>query len=312
MTIRAVTPSGKGYTFSNPLTVSYKSDIDAPADSLDVTFACTQAPEELATATAYDGDTLFFAGVVDEQIVSASAKGCLLTLKLRSLAAMLLDNESIPCVYYDVCLADLAVKHLKPYGLTLGNIPNRNQRYTSFVVRKGMSEWDVIERFCLEKIGVRILVDESGTLVSKSAPEGFAVRFGNGGAGARPYLSASVRNKRCDAVGSILVKTAKDSGYTVAVESPAARARGITARHLLDVSGGTAIPAEVHLQRANFDLFSVSVIVNGAPPALLWNRAAFEDARLGRFENLLVSSVHFTQSADGAQTQLVLADSRLL
>ena len=61
---------------------------------------------------------VLFAGIVDEQVLSESGDGITVELSARSRAALLLDNEARPQIYYMPSLKLMFERHAAPYGFT--------------------------------------------------------------------------------------------------------------------------------------------------------------------------------------------------
>src|SRR5699024_3417624 len=83
---------------------------------------------------------VLFAGIVDEQVLSEDGDGITVELSARSRAALLLDNEAQPQIYYMPSLKLLFERHAAPCGFT-GYLGRDEVFGGAFTVEKGMSEW---------------------------------------------------------------------------------------------------------------------------------------------------------------------------
>ena len=131
---------------SEPVSMNLVSSSDAPADSLRITFALSgDIPVVYSVRVQNGGDTVFF-GYADEQTETVCGSGVLLTVKARSLAAVLLDNEACPQVYCLPTMEMLFQRHFRPLGFEGYTGGDRVCR-GDLVISKGMSEWQVLSRF---------------------------------------------------------------------------------------------------------------------------------------------------------------------
>ncbi len=105
-----------------------------------------------------------FTGVVDECEVSVSAKGRLLEVSGRGMAALLLDNEALGQDYQVATQEDIIRDHVRPYGISTApgdKLPAVEQ----FSVSTGSSEWSVVYEFARYYGGVYPRFDREGRLV---------------------------------------------------------------------------------------------------------------------------------------------------
>ena len=75
------------------------------------------APRQWGRFHAQWGGERVFTGVVDECEISLTDRGCFLEMSGRGLAALLLDNESLPMEYQLATAADVLRNHVAPYGI---------------------------------------------------------------------------------------------------------------------------------------------------------------------------------------------------
>ena len=151
MQVSAFGPSGSAVPLGKAISLEIKMDLDVPADTFQGTFLATQEPGEIAKIKVADdgGTTLFFQGPVDEQIFEAGPLGKTVTLAARSMAALLLDNETASKSYESPWLNTIFADHAAPYGIASfeGN-PFRGP--SRFEARLGEREWNVILNFFIK------------------------------------------------------------------------------------------------------------------------------------------------------------------
>lgn len=111
----------------------------------------------------HEGEQVF-AGVVDECEVSLTAKGRLLEVSGRGMAALLLDNEALGQDYQTATQLDILRDHVLPYGISVA--PGASLPAVSrFSVATGSSEWSVVYEFARYYGGVAPRFDRKGQLV---------------------------------------------------------------------------------------------------------------------------------------------------
>ena len=146
------TVSGKKVALLPPISVQINVHEDAPADDMTVIFPLIEQVPKIATIRVWNGEKPIFSGIIDEQIMGVTKNGAMLKLIARSRAALLLDNEAMPQEYHYPSLTQLYERHVEPYGFC-GFIGNGGTFDTKMTITKGMSEWQVIEEFCVRCFG---------------------------------------------------------------------------------------------------------------------------------------------------------------
>lgn len=121
-------------------------------------------PADWVTFMAEHEGERVFTGLVDECEVSLSARGRVLEVSGRGMAARLLDNEALGQDYQTATLADILRDHVTPYGVQTAPgaaLPAVSQ----FSVATGSSEWSVVYDFARYHGGVTPRFDRMGRLV---------------------------------------------------------------------------------------------------------------------------------------------------
>lgn len=149
---------GNVYTLPCPFWLSFDSDIDAPADSLALTFLNDTIPE-IATITI-QGDFLFN-GIVDVISQTKSRTGGKTVIYARSIAAMLIDSEAMPG---KMRLDDFEIIQdiLCRGGKLKGFIYDTYTPMDSITLPKGSSLWYFLRLFCEQTMGHAPRITDDG------------------------------------------------------------------------------------------------------------------------------------------------------
>lgn len=93
-----------------------------------------------------------FKGQIDEIITKSSGEKITVKITARSMAGILLDNEAEPCIYFNASSSVIFERHLQPFGFN-GYIGDNNPYFGYIKISKGMSQWQVLENYCVNKYG---------------------------------------------------------------------------------------------------------------------------------------------------------------
>ncbi len=299
MIFEGYTALGEKVNLGNPVSVKISRDEDAPADGFSGTFPGSGFPE-LSHVKAYDGNTLYFYGIIDEQSEVYETGGISLKLAARSMAAPLLDNEAEPQTYTGPSLQAIYLRHAAPYGLK-GCLGKQGSQGGKLTVSKGMSDWQVVEQFCTSFLGVVPKVTAAGVLDASGMRSGKSALFGTGG---YPLLSASVRRKPYALLSDLYVQTEKGGAYSAHLQSRKADASGIRRKRY--VFFASTRDAELLLRQAERDAWEIELEAAGWPDLEIGGGASVRDSRLGKWEGLIVSSLHLFLDSSGKRCRLVL------
>ena len=226
------TVSGQKVDLPPPVSVRLDVHEDAPADDMTVVFPLAGQTPAIASIRVWDGEKPVFSGIVDEQLAQVTDSGAVLKLIARSRAALLLDNEAMPQEYDQPSLAQLYQRHAEPYGFC-GFVGNSGTFDTRLKVTKGMSQWQVIEEFCIRCFGtVPFVTAEDYIDCSGAAPKGQLV-FDNGGTAAVPYLTVAYRDKFYKRVSELYIQPKAGQAYTAVLHDDQAHKLGIQRRRFV-------------------------------------------------------------------------------
>ncbi len=305
------TYSGEVREFTRPQRVQLSLDRDAPAHSLEARFPLPdfnreeRLPEYHSIQMIKDG-AVFFRGLIDEQEVNLDSGGASLQVCARSLAALLLDNEAIPQTYYVPSTKLVYQRHAQPYGFAA--FSGRDRAFSAKLqIEKGTSEWEVIESFCRDHLGVRPQVTLTGELQMEPEPPENQALFSNGN-GIR-YASVAERRLRCRRVSQVLVRSQRLGGYSTLVQDSQAAESGVLRRRLLNAVDDPKTPVfrggQV-LQKSREQSYQVELLCPGEWMLDLGTRAVVEHPVLGTLSGLRVESLSYRLDSSGERTQVTL------
>lgn len=210
--------------------LSYGSGI--PCDAFEISFVYNVEMHDALEAAVrfkavFQGDTVFF-GVVDEYEISATENGCIVDVRGRGMAALLLDNEAEAAQYFSVGLDMILDSYVRPLGITdirqyVKSAP------LALVVDSGESCWKVLENYLWFGCGASPRFDRRGALIlGKESGKKF-VLDSETAAFAQLY-----RYKRYGMISKVLVKN-KALGITNTVENSDFLAKGGCCRRIINV-----------------------------------------------------------------------------
>ncbi len=302
MTIEGYTVSGEAINLGNPLSIKISRDEDAPADGLSAVFPGVPLPG-LTHVKVSDGDTLYFYGIVDEQNAVYGTDGVLGKLAARSMAAPLLDNEAEPQTYTSPSLPAIYARHAAPYGLK-GCLGKQESLGGKLTVTKGMSDWQVVERFCTGFLGVRPKVTADGILDAGGKGSGKSAVFGDGGF---PLRNAAISRKPVALLSDLYVQTEKGGAYSAHLQSGKAVASGVLRKRYVSSAG--IRDAELLMREAERDAWTLELEANGWPDLEIGGKASVKDSRLGQWEGLTVSSLALLLDGSGKRCRVILKEA---
>lgn len=110
------TPQGERQKKENPVSFSWVTSADTPADSLKAVFLCEPSDigKETAEIEVKSGSRRLFHGICDRRSICREQNGQTLVLWARSDGALLLDNEAIPQEYEQASLGEIFDRHIRP------------------------------------------------------------------------------------------------------------------------------------------------------------------------------------------------------
>lgn len=303
------TPVGGGtLEIKNLSSLNITSGIDSPAVSLSASLAPEYALPELLSIKAYDGNRLLFEGKIDSQKTTVSRDGITARLDARDSAALLLDNQALPCVILNVRLATVFSRFASPYGF--GYFCERpNVKIPMFTVRTGMSEWDAVVNFSRRAYGITPYVSASRVMFSRRKTDKPVV-ISNIGDGLC-YTGLSHTFSPYNIISRVHVRDG-NGFYSISVtNSSAARTQTNRKRYVIpatEYASNVGLDANRRLRRSMFEYEQLQVTLPQILDAFLGQEVEIRDELLRRF-NLMITKREYIVDANGAVTRLTLASS---
>ena len=280
------------------LSLSLSMELDVPADSLTLTvpYADRLAGADYITVQE-DGETVFY-GQTDEIAAFLTAQSRVTRITARSLAGALLDNEAEPLMYTNPSSALMFERHLRPFGVEVYDT-ERHPYYGTLRIDKGMSHWQVLANFCMNRYGSVPRIEGRRAYLKGYFPEG-EVAFGEKGivcTEAREY------RRRHKLISAVRLRLNRENGYNAGMVNPDRDAAFIRRVRYVNAVSGSATPETARrLLRASCRAaYQLRLRCPGLHVQTLGKRASFE-GRTG----LRVSGVRFSLSEQGAYTDVTL------
>ena len=293
-----VRPGGGEIALPEPSAFRFDSSEEAPADRLTAVFPARRDCGPLPGLRVRDAaGALLFDGVVDVLRRVSSGSGGTAVMTARSRAGLLLDSEALPQSYDLPSLPTVYEKHIRPYGFA-GYRGSGLVFEGTVVVEKGMSEWQVAERFCRKYLLVAPRV-RGGVFDASGGAGRREIRFGSR-RGER-YLSAELRDRYCDRLSGLYELSG--GRYLPAARDEETAALGIVRNRCLTRQ---AEDPEAALRDAERGAFAAVVECPGAPKAEAGDSAALDDPALGAVGGLVVSEIRHVRDGGGERCRYVL------
>lgn len=312
MIYKGTTITGKTIDLGNPISVRINKSDDALADDLYVVFCYEDFIEELKYIKVYCCDDIIFNGILDEQIVDITSSGKLFKIYARSTAALLIDNSALPQSYSNTSLEIIFNRHIRPYGFTkfVGN----NKLFSKeFIVYKGMSEWDVLEKFCTMFLYTKPRISSNGTINASGKFDESKNVYLNNFDGQTKYKSISKNIKRYNKISEVFIRAGKESSYSIKAVDEYAIKSGIKRRRYLNLYDNTNIPvnyAQRVIDDANKKSSEIKVSCVGMVNTDIGCMVTIEDKLLGKLENLHISKIKYSMDAFGEVTELTMYEEK--
>lgn len=287
---------------------------EAPADGLNAVFFSDKKHERYKSIEVYSSENmLFFAGIVDEQKFEVTSSGCFLTIKARSNAALLIDNEASPQMYKRPSLDLIFKRHVKPYGFNLIS-DDKSPFSATLEVERGMSEWDVLARFCSTCLNTIPVVNADGSIDASGACASGTLTFSNDSNGIN-YTSIRQQYNRHKLISEIIVCEPYAPIYVEKIRDNGLIENGISRRKFLSMTEDTTSAEKVSIEAAEQMIAEakkkfneVRITCPGAIFAQIGSKARIEDHILGSLENLTVHDLEYSLSQNGEFTTFTLLE----
>ena len=278
---------------------------DVPADDLYVIFPYVEL-NELKNISVYDGGSLAFAGVVDEEEHIADSSGEYLRISARSLAARLLDNEAIPESYNHPSAGLIYERHVRPYGIRAADADDAVY-FGEQVVTKGTSRWTAIRNFCNACYSAVPRISADGVLYMKGLSSNIKTVFSDSGDGLA-YTAINESVKRCEEISRVNVKVSSGAGYAYPVANADAELRGIRRERCINaILTDTPLKcADAMIEAGRRKAYSLTLESPERLLNILGSEAQVKSSVIGDRKGLYVSSLKYRMDTNGESTTVVL------
>lgn len=296
---------GREKAMPDPITVVYNSEFGVPADDMTVTFPYVGAHvDKTDFIYAFDGEKKVFAGQADEIITSKSADGIITKITARSMAAFLLDNEAVPCIYHNPAPSMIYEKHLLPYGFENCAIDDE-PFFGTLKVTKGMSEWQVLDNFCRNKHSNSARITGDGRVIFKKDNSSdklcFSDKSENG------YISLKKNIRRYKVISEVRLRLTEEGKYTSSVKNDF-EDKKIIRRRLVNALADTnsVDTADRMIAQSNSEYFEITLECPNRYFDITGRSTEIRDSRFGRIDGLYVHSLKYSLGSGGEITTVTV------
>ncbi|WP_418546048.1 hypothetical protein [Ruminococcus bromii] len=296
--------NGKRCKIKNVLTVEISADVDVPADELVLTVPYDRKYRNVDMLEAYDGKSLVFVGQADEIVSIVHNSGAIVRLSARSLAGRLLDNEAEPVTYINPAAKFIFERHLKPFGI-VGYDGDEHPFMGTIKIEKGMTEWQVLEKFCNGRYGKGPRITGAGfALMCGTYGGAEPIVFGRNGVG---YTSLREYIKPCKVISQVKLRTEEYGGYKSVVGNGSAADRIKRVRYVNAFLDNNAVKtADRMIENGNRQSFEIMLECAECLCGIVGRRAVIYDPLVGKREGLVVKSIKYSLGKNGESTTVVL------
>lgn len=310
MILKAVTENGKEIALTDPIAVYINREDDVPADDISIMFPISQPVSSISGFTLLNNNNIIFTGIADKQTVTCNKNGAVLTIQGRSMAALLLDNEAMPCNYYMPDNMVMEINHLKPFGISAED-KSASPYEESISVGKGVTHWEVIEEFCRCKYNSFPRITEEGTAVLSGDLSAENLMFSNDeGDRGIPFTDITIKETRCKMLSDIYVRNdVNSSSYSLTLNNPLALSKGVNrVRYLnvLDRDDITVYHGEKMIENSNKDFFEITLTCPVGLPCVLGAKGTVKHKMYNADYNLQVSKLKYTLNSTGEATVITM------
>lgn len=296
--------NGKRCEIKNVLTAEISADVDVPADELVMTVPYDEKFGNADILEAYDGKSLVFVGQADEIVSIVRTDGAIVRLSARSLAGRLLDNEAEPVTYVNPAAKFIFERHLKPFGI-VGYDGDEHPFMGTIKIEKGMTEWQVLEKFCNGRYGKSPRITGAGfALMCETYGGAKPIVFGRNGVG---YTSLREYIKPCKVISQIKLRTEEYGGYKSVISNKCVADMIKRVRYVNAFLDNNAVKtADRMIENGNRQSFEIMLECAECLCGVVGRRAVIDDSLIGKREGLVVKSIKYSLGKNGESTTVVL------
>lgn len=297
------------------LSFSYDADRLIPCDSLDFTAVIQHHNDEFSEVTAYLDGNLFFEGIVDTHERVISDKGLLVKFNCRNKTALLIDNEVKPNIYSRLTSTQLFDQYARPFGVVGNDFPYNTTNWL-LQVKKGSSNWTVIEGYCDLNFHAIPYINHKRILTLSPYNDTVHI-ISNNKKDALKFTSLRIINDYHKLVSRLYMKTATETYgyyYGVVVDNPNAIAKKVRRERYFHPSDVRPTVGERETRRVvddtNRDYFKLIVVIPYLANIHVGDCVQIFDERYTNI-NLYVSAINLkANESQGLVTTLTLKDKK--
>lgn len=296
--------NGKKFEIKNVLTAEISADVDVPADELVLVMPYDEKFRNADMFEVYDDEALVFVGQADEIVSIVRTDGAIVRLSARSLAGKLLDNEAEPVTYTNPAANFIFERHLKPFGIA-GYDGDEHAFMGKIKIEKGMTEWQVLEKFCSGRYGKSPRITGAGfALMCGTYGGAEPIVFGKNGIN---YTSLREYIKPCKVISQVKLRTEEYGGYKSVISNKCVADRIKRVRYVNAFLDSNAVKtADRMIENGNRQSFEIMLQCAECLCGVVGRRAVVDDSLIGKREGLVVKSIKYSLGKNGESTTVVL------
>ena len=296
--------NGKKFEIKNVLTAEISADVDVPADELVLVMPYDERFRNADMFEVYDDEALVFVGQADEIVSIVRTDGAIAKLSVRSLAGRLLDNEAEPVTYVNPAAKFIFERHLKPFGIA-GYDGDEHAFMGKIKIEKGMTEWQVLEKFCSGRYGKSPRITGAGfALMCGTYGGAKPIVFGRNGVG---YTSLREYIKPCKVISKVKLRTEEYGGYKSVIGNNSLDGRIKRVRYVNAILDNNAVKtADRMIENGNRQSFEIMIECPKCLCGIVGRKAVIDDRLVGKREGLVVKSIKYSLGKNGESTTVVL------
>lgn len=293
-----------GSSFNAEKIISYEliMEADAPCDGLRLNFFCESEIGEICIVKGYRNGRLVFNGLCDKQKLTVSQSGKICFIYARSSAALLVDNEAVPCQYENPSARQLWFSNAKDFGFEI-NLPELYSQ-NSYLVSKGTSCYGAINNYISAVSGAPVYATPENVL--QIYKESRSVKRLDD----YDVSSVSYVINRSEPISEIDYKIHSSDNYSYHFKSGFVQKMGINRKRMINLS---SIPlwqrennAEKIIKSSLKEYYSVSVVIFGECDLEIYDRIAVDSDAPFKNKEFYVSELSFCRNENGEQTTALL------
>ncbi len=284
--------------------ISYElaSETDAACDGLRLSFFAEEKIGEITRVEAFEGKSKIFTGFADKQTLSTSESGKRVFIYARSSAALLVDNEALPCQYHHPSARQLWFHNAREFGFDFGLPVLYCDK--DYYVSKGTSCFGAINDFFKMLYSRGIYVDANNVIRAFEKSQKLKTLEGS------RVVSAAFTVNRSKPLSQIDYKINASDEYCYHLKSRFAEKSGIARRRLINLS---ALPlwqreavAKNRLESSYSELYTLELELAGTVDFRLYDRAKVNLKGVCEGRELLVYQLVKSKNDKGEKTLLRL------